>query len=51
MGSREEVDNQSDGVRGPHGHCVMNETGKELMGFLLSHQATLCNMVHEEIYL
>lgn len=42
MGCREEIDDQWDGVRDLHGHGQLNEVGKELLGFLSNHQATLC---------
>ena len=30
-------------TRGPHGHGSVNDAGKELLGFLITHQATACN--------
>lgn len=42
IGSREPGD-QWCMARGPHGHGVVNDAGKELLGFLTTHQATACN--------
>ena len=30
-------------MRGPHGHRCLNEAGKELMSFLSTNEATVCN--------
>ena len=47
VGSREMVDDQWDGVRGPHGHGVMNEERKRTDGFFYQvtkpHSATHCS--------
>ena len=43
VGSRESEDEQWSAVRGPHGYGVINDAGRELLSFLSSHQATVCN--------
>ena len=47
VGSRESVE-QWTGVRGPHGYGVTNDAGRELLSFLSSHQATVCNTWFEK---
>ena len=47
VGSRES-DEQWTGVRGPHGYGVANDAGRELLSFLSSHQATVCNTWFEK---
>ena len=42
IGSRE-PDDHLRMTRGPHGHGSVNDAGKELLGFLTTHQATACN--------
>ena len=42
VGSRES-DEQWTGVRGSHGYGVTNDAGRDLLSFLSSHQATVCN--------
>ena len=41
--SRQVVDDQWSKVRSPHGCGVTNDAGKELLGFLYTQQATVCN--------
>ena len=41
--SRQVVGDQWSKVRGPHGCGVTNDAGKELLGFLSTQQATVCN--------
>ena len=36
------------GVRGPHGLGAVNDAGRELLSFLSSHQATICNTWFEK---
>ena len=43
VGSREDVEDQKDAVRGPHGYGVINDARRELLSFLSVHQATVCN--------
>ena len=43
VGSREDEDDMWAAVRGPHGLGVFNDAGRELLSFLSSHQATICN--------
>ena len=43
VGSKDSDDEQWSGVRGPHGYGVANDAGRELLSFLSSHQATVCN--------
>lgn len=47
VGSRESNE-QCIGVRGPHGYGVANDAGRELLSFLSSHQATVCNTWFEK---
>lgn len=42
VGSREDDDMWA-AVRGPHGLGMVNDAGRELLSFLSSHQATICN--------
>ena len=43
VGSRESVDEEWRGVRGPCGYGQTNDCGRELLSFLSLHQATVCN--------
>ena len=43
VGSRQVEGDQWSKVRGPHGCGVTNDAGKELLGFLSTQQATVCN--------
>ena len=43
VGSRQVVGDQWSKVRGLHGCGVINDAGKELLGFLSTQQATVCN--------
>ena len=43
VGSRKVVGDQWSKVRGPHGCVVTNDAVKELLGFLSTQQATVCN--------
>ena len=43
VGSKQVVGDQWSKVRGPHGCEVTNDAGKELLGFLSTQQATVCN--------
>ena len=46
IGSRELA---QDGARGPHGHGAVNDAGQaELLSFLTTHQATVCNTWFEK---
>ncbi len=42
VGSRSENDEWWD-ERGPHGHGVLNEAGRELLSFCSVNEATVCN--------
>ena len=48
VGSREDEDDMWAAVRGPHGLGVVNDAGRELLSFLSSHQATICNTWFEK---
>ena len=48
VGSREAVDDQWDGVRGPHGLGACNDAGRELISFLSLHEAAVCNTWFEK---
>ena len=43
VGSREDVGDQWDAVRGSHRYGVINDAGRELLSFFSVHQATVCN--------
>ncbi len=42
VGSRSENDEWWD-ERGPHGHGILNEAGRELLSFCSVNEATVCN--------
>ena len=43
VGSRETADDPWGNVRGPNGFGEINDAGKELLAFLLTNEATVCN--------
>ena len=43
VGSRSDTDDTWEGVRGPHGYGESNDAGKELLTFLSTTEATVCN--------
>ncbi len=43
VGSRRSEDDEWWYERGPHGHGVLNEAGRELLSFLSTNEATVCN--------
>ena len=49
LGSGIVMMNRWSGVRGPHGYGVANDAGRELLSFLSSHQATICNIYKKEM--
>ena len=49
VGSRsDDEDDLWSGVLGPHGYGEVNDAGKELLSFLLCHQAAVCNTWFEK---
>ena len=48
VGCRKDEDDMWAAVRGPHGLGVVNDAGRELLSFLSSHQATICNTWFEK---
>ena len=48
VGSRVDVGEDWEGVRGPHGFGEVNEAGKELLTFLSLNEATVCNTWFEK---
>ena len=43
VGSRDDIDDPWDKVRGPHGYGETNDAGKDLLNFLAINEATVCN--------
>ena len=43
VGSRDGTDDPWDRVRGPHGYGETNDAGKDLLNFLSTNEATVCN--------
>ena len=43
VGSRNDMDDTWEGVRGPHGYGETNDAGRELLTFLSTIEATVCN--------
>lgn len=48
VGSRAGIDDEWWHVRGPHGYGELNEAGKELLSFLSTNDATVCNTWFEK---
>ena len=48
IGSRDAAQDQWGMARGPHGHGIDNDAGKELLSFLTTHQVTACNTLFQK---